>query len=152
MPDSDHRDEEDARSVALPHDRAWVRYTLMALGGLAVVLGVIGAFLPLLPTTPFLLLALACFARSSERFHAWLYTHPRFGPPLRDWERYGVVSTRAKVVAVALMAVSFAVVTGRANGWILPAAVGAILLGVAAFLLSRPGSAAEAQRRRERRG
>ncbi|MEX0923114.1 MAG: YbaN family protein [Rhodovibrionaceae bacterium] len=120
----------------------------MAAGGLAVALGVLGAFLPLLPTTPFLLLALACFARSSERFHSWLYSHPRFGPPLQDWERYGVISRRAKLLAVAVMAASFGFVLYRSEDWILPAAVAVVLLAVAAFLLSRPGSAAEARRRR----
>lgn len=149
MADGEDKDDEDVRPAAVPHDRVWVRYALMAAGGLALLLGLLGAFLPLLPTTPFLLLALACFARSSERFHAWLYTHPRFGPPLRDWERYGVVSKRAKALAVLVMAASFGVVLWRVEGWMLPAVVGGILLAVAAFLLTRPNSAAEARRRRD---
>ena len=151
MAENEQRGDDDGLPSVVPHDRLWVRYTLMAVGGLAVVLGLIGVFLPLLPTTPFLLVALACFARSSERFHAWLYTHPRFGPPLRDWERYGVVSTRAKALAVTVMAASFVIVVWRVDGWPLPAFVALVLLCVAAFLLSRPGSAAEAQRRRAKR-
>lgn len=142
------READGGIPAAVPHGRRWVRYALIALGGIAVLLGLIGVFLPLLPTTPFLLLALACFARSSERFHAWLYTHPRFGPPLRAWERHGVISPRAKALAVLAIAASFAFVLYRSEGWILPVSVGAVLLAVAVFLLSRPSSPAAAERRR----
>ena len=63
----------------------WVRYLLMAVGWVSVVLGVIGIFLPVLPTTPFLLLAAACFARSSPRFYQWLINHRQLGPWIRDY-------------------------------------------------------------------
>lgn len=80
-----------------------LRYALLALGWLSVLLGVIGMFLPLLPTTPFLLLAAACFARSSERFYQWLVGHPRLGPWIRDYLNGQGIPLKAKVYSLALM-------------------------------------------------
>lgn len=82
------------------------RALFFAAGWLFVVIGVIGIFLPLLPTTPFLLLAAWCFSKSSERFHAWLLDHPRLGPPVKDWQRYGVIRLWAKWLATAMMGVA----------------------------------------------
>lgn len=77
---------------------------LFVVGGLLFVgLGVLGAFLPVLPTTPFLLLALFCFARSSPRLQAWLLQSPFFGPYLRDWQRHRGVRRRVKIVAVTMV-------------------------------------------------
>jgi hypothetical protein len=69
-------------------------------GGISLVLGLAGIFLPLLPTTPFLLLSSYCFIRSSPRAHRWLLAHPWFGPPIRDWEEHRAVSRRVKLLAV----------------------------------------------------
>ncbi|MFB4394292.1 YbaN family protein [Pseudomonas sp. LS_2] len=86
-----------------------MRYLLLAVGWLSVALGVLGIFLPVLPTTPFLLLAAACFARSSPRFHAWLVNHPRLGPWIRDYLNGDGIPLRAKVYAIGLMWVSISV-------------------------------------------
>ncbi|WP_334184460.1 YbaN family protein [Novosphingobium sp.] len=75
------------------------RAVWLAAGLLLVGIGFVGIFVPLLPTTDFLLLALPCFARSSPRLEAWLLGHPRFGPGLKAWRENGAVPRRAKVMA-----------------------------------------------------
>lgn len=80
-----------------------LRYFLLAIGWLSVALGVIGIFLPVLPTTPFLLLAAACFARSSPRFYQWLVEHPRLGPWIRDYLDGNGIPLKGKVYAIGLM-------------------------------------------------
>lgn len=115
------------------------RYAFMALGFVCVGLGVLGAFLPLLPTTPFLLVALWAFSRSSRRFHHWLYTHPRFGPRLREWHEYGAVPVKVKVSAVSAMAISFGFLAFVARvKWPVLAAAGALILVGASYVLTRP--------------
>jgi uncharacterized membrane protein YbaN (DUF454 family) len=81
----------------------WLRYALLGVGWLSVLLGVIGIFLPVLPTTPFLLLAAACFARSSQRFYHWLVNHPKLGPWVRDYLDGSGIPLKGKVYAIGLM-------------------------------------------------
>lgn len=116
-----------------------IRLSLLAGGWLCVALGALGAFLPLLPTTPFLLLAAFCFSRSSPRFHAWLMGVPAFGDAVRDWERRGVVRPRAKALAAAaiLMSVGWTFAAESTAPWT-RALVGAAAAGVLGFLLTRP--------------
>ena len=114
------------------------RPLLIALGWSFVALGFVGIFLPLLPTTPFVLLALWCFARSSKRFHDWLYNHPRLGPLARDWREYGVVPLRAKLLSVTMMALSLGYLIHAGMDWRILAVVGATLTVVATWLVSRP--------------
>lgn len=108
------------------------------LGGLSVGLGVVGVVLPLLPTTPFILLAAYCFARSSPRLEQWLLRHPRFGPTIADWRAHGAIAPRAKRLALLTIAATF----GLSLALGLPAlalALQAITLSmVCLFLLSRP--------------
>lgn len=80
-----------------------VRILLQGVGWLSVALGVIGIFLPVLPTTPFLLLAAACFARSSPRFYHWLVDHPRLGPWIRGYLEGDGIPLKGKVYAIGLM-------------------------------------------------
>lgn len=110
----------------------------MALGVLMVALGVIGALLPVMPTTIFLILALACFSRASPRLEQWLLHHPRFGAPLRQWRAHRAVSRRAKRMACIGMALGFALMCAGGPPWWVVAMVGVIELMVIVYLLRRP--------------
>ena len=85
------------------------RWCLMGLGWLAFVTGIVGIVLPLLPTTPFLLLALWCFNRSSPRFHYWLLHRSWFGKTLRHWDKHHGLLPGAKVRAIVFVLLTFAV-------------------------------------------
>ena len=80
-----------------------VRLLFAGLGTLFVLLGVAGAFLPVLPTTPFMLLAAGCYARASTRFYNWLLNNPAFGPTIIEWRRHRSLPWRVKLTAIVLM-------------------------------------------------
>jgi uncharacterized membrane protein YbaN (DUF454 family) len=101
-------------------------------------LGIIGAFLPLLPTTPFLLLAAWAATRGSPELHRWLYEHPRFGPPLIAWEEKRAVSTGAKWTACVLMVSSWIIMVLLTEGWLVPAITGVMFVCGGAYLVTRP--------------
>lgn len=82
------------------------RFWYLAGGHLSVGLAVLGVFLPLLPTTPFLLLAAACYARGSARFYNWLLNSPTFGPIIRNWREHRSVAPRHKAMAIAVIVLS----------------------------------------------
>lgn len=84
-----------------------LRAFLIVAGWLSVGAGVAGAFLPLLPTVPFLLLAVACFARSSSRFHDWLVNHAYLGSLVHGYLNGGKIPRKAKVMAICMVWVSF---------------------------------------------
>lgn len=92
-----------------------VRYLLLAMGWLSVALGFIGIFVPVLPTTPFLLLAAACFVRSSQRFYNWLVMHPRLGPWFRDYLDGNGIPLKGKVYAIGTMWLSIGI-----SCWLVP--------------------------------
>ncbi len=115
-----------------------IRFFWLVGGFLSLAAGIVGIVVPLLPTTPFLLLAAFCFARGSERLHNWLVHHPRLGPPIRDWQAHGAISRRAKWMAmVAIVAVLIAsVLFGVATHIIVIQLV--VLSAVSLFILTRP--------------
>ena len=117
-----------------------LRWTLLISGFLATALGVLGIFLPVLPTVPFLLLALACFARSSERFYNWLLDHAHFGPIIRPYINGQGMTRASKVKAIALVWASislsaFYLVETDWLRWLLLL----ISCGVTLYLLQLPG-------------
>jgi len=116
------------------HRRRWIWLTL---GSISLGIGAIGILLPLLPSTPFVLLAAYCFSHGSERYEQWMLTHPRLGPMVREWRDHRAVPLRAKQFAWAMMTIS-----SFAAWWVLPANVrwipGASCALVAIWLWSLP--------------
>jgi uncharacterized membrane protein YbaN (DUF454 family) len=118
-----------------------MRRVYLVLGFVFIALGFVGAFLPVLPTTPFLILATSCFARSSPRLENWLLSHPRFGPALRAWRERGAIPLRAKLLALAGMSVGFLLFwIGSAPGPILTASVGTLMLVGLVYVFTRPSA------------
>ncbi|NTF32762.1 YbaN family protein [Rhizobium skierniewicense] len=116
-----------------------MRILYLCLGWLMVATGVVGAVMPVLPTTPFLLIALWCFSKSSPKLEAWLLSHPKFGPSLRNWRDKGAIPRRAKIAAVSLMTMSYAIFWCATEPTSLRAAiVAAVMLGAALFVTTRP--------------
>jgi uncharacterized membrane protein YbaN (DUF454 family) len=113
--------------------RKWI---LMAIGIVAVTLGVIGIVVPLLPTTPFLLLAAACFVRSSERLYAWLIHHKWFGDYIRHYREHRAIASRVKVVVLVLLwgTIGYAAL-GVVTDWWVRILLGAIAVGVTVHIL-----------------
>lgn len=108
----------------------------LALG--CLVLGVIGAFLPLLPTTPFLLVAAWAAGKGWPQFEAWLLAHPRYGPPIRRWRDHRAVPRSAKWLASATMLASAALLAASNVPLALKLAVPAFMFVVAWWLWRRP--------------
>jgi uncharacterized membrane protein YbaN (DUF454 family) len=115
-----------------------VRLLWLSLGLVCLATGLIGAVLPVLPTTPFLLLAAGCFAKSSPRLHGWLLAHPVLGPPIRNWEENGAISRGAKRLAVISMAGVFAVSVVLGLVWWALLTQAALMAVGCAFVLTRP--------------
>ena len=115
-----------------------MKYFWIALGWISVTLGVIGAFLPLLPTTPFLLLAAWSFSQGSEKLHNWIMTHPKLSPPIINWQEHGAINRRVKVVATVSMLAVFALSAVMSVPLWALGTQGAILCVVAFFIWSRP--------------
>ena len=125
--------EDPPRSAPAPIRRAWQGLAVACVG-----LGGIGAVLPLVPTTPFLLLAAWAASRSSPELHEWLYRHPRYGPLLRDWRDHRALRPRVKCLALLLIAASWLTMMMTVASNPVRLVASAVMLTVAVFLATRP--------------
>ena len=114
---------------------------LIGLGWLCVGLGFIGIFVPGIPTTIFLIIALWAFAKSSEKFHKWLLNHNRFGPILNNWQKHKVVPKRAKVWMVLLQISAVLLVHILINNLFFTIGLALVLILVALYVISLPNKA-----------
>lgn len=133
------RADRDMPVVPTRYYRRRFRIALIALGIVCVAFGAVGVVVPGLPTTPFLLVALWAFSKSSERFHRWLWHHRTLGPPIRDWHLHRRIPRRAKAVAIGTMGSSVAIIgLFIAESWLFTVAVAACMAPPAVYILTRP--------------
>lgn len=117
----------------------WLKRQLWrGFGLICVVLAMAGVVLPLVPTTPFLLLAAFAFARSSPRLHAWLMAHRQFGPLIRNWRDHGQIDRKSKFLAVLAMLMALAISVWLGVGLEMILVQSFVLSVVALFILTRP--------------
>lgn len=115
-----------------------MRLFWILLGLMAVALGTAGLALPLLPTTPFMLLAAAAFAKSSPRLHDWLLRHRLFGPAIRDWRDHRAITPRAKRMALTAMAAALGLSLVLGLGCRIVAMQGVVLVVMGSWIWTRP--------------
>ena len=138
---SEHLSEHAARveAQALMVRNPLLRRLLVGLGAISLALGVVGIVMPVLPTTPFLLLTAALWSRSSERFYVWLLTHRFFGPPITRYRRDRCIPAGTKALAITMLAVSMTITIV----WFIPVPAVKVLLacigvGSATWILRIP--------------
>lgn len=111
---------------------------LLTLGWLSVILGVVGIFLPIMPTTPFILLAAWCFAQSSPRFHQWLRNHKHLGLIVRSWEDGNGIPRKVRNRVIFLLWFSLCFSTLLLRSWPIGLVFLAVGVGVTVYLLRQP--------------
>lgn len=114
------------------------RYAWFILGWIALVLGAIGVVLPLLPTTPFIILAAVAFGKSSPRLQTWLENNETFGPIIAEWQANGAIAPRYKAMAIAMMLAAFTASITIGIALLVLIIQGFCMLVAAIFILSRP--------------
>ena len=119
------------------------RTILISLGWLCVGLGFVGVFVPGIPTTIFLIIALWAFTKSSEKLRHWLLNHKRFGPILNNWQEHKVVPRRAKILMVVLMSLAVILFYYASQSLILTIGLIIILVSVAIYVISLPSKIPE---------
>lgn len=114
------------------------RFAWLSIGIFSLALGGVGILLPLIPTTPFVLVAAVAFAKSSNRLHQWLIEHDIFGPLIENWRRNGAISRPAKVASILSMAAIFVVSLLLAVPTHVIVIQAVVLSACAVFILTRP--------------
>lgn len=118
------------------------KVTFLIFGHLTLVLGIVGAFLPVLPTTPFLLLAAYFYSKSNTKLHNWILNHKYFGESITQWHEHGVISKKAKALAAIMLILVMGLrIPSLDVHLIIKVVANSILLGVLLFVLSRPSKA-----------
>jgi uncharacterized protein len=121
-----------------PKQNPLTRPLFFALGLVLTGVGIVNLFIPGPPTTVFLIMAAACFARSSPKLEAWLVNHPRFGPGIVAWRQHGAIPRKIKFIAIGSMVVSFVIVLFVHLQLWLVAVIAAVMLASAVFIATRP--------------
>jgi len=118
-----------------------LKYFYLVMGVIFLIIGILGVFLPLLPTTPFLILAGFFFSKSSEKFHSWLMNHEYLGPPIHDWKNSGVIRKKYKIFATLMMMISVLFIVSRNKiPMIGKGSFMLVIMGVLIFIWSRPST------------
>jgi uncharacterized membrane protein YbaN (DUF454 family) len=126
-------DQPPERELSRP-----VRWLLKGVAVVSLALGIIGVFVPIMPTVPFILLAAWAATRSSPRLSHWLENHPRMGPPIREWRQGGVVRRSAKWYATLMMSAGAVTMLLLVRPLWVPLTAMAIMAAVGAWLWQRP--------------
>ena len=116
------------------------RFLVFSLGILSLLLGFIGIFLPLLPTTPFVLLAAWCFLKTSPKTHKWIQNHKWMGPPLKKWEEQRAISPTSKWIAITAITASLAIMWYKNMPFSVQITATTFLVSVSLFIITRPTS------------
>lgn len=116
----------------------WRRIYYLVVGCLFLGLGILGVILPVVPTTPFIILAAWAFARSSETLYSWLYNHSLFGSSLRRWDKHHVIPWSVKLVALLSMSFAFGMLYWSERPWYVLLSMALIVIWGATYILSKP--------------
>ncbi|MBL8645006.1 MAG: YbaN family protein [Rhodospirillaceae bacterium] len=115
----------------------WLSPFYVVLGLVSTGTGIVGMFVPVLPTTVFLIVGLWAFSKSSRRLQVWLWTHRTFGPTLQAWHLHRVIPVKIKFIAISVMILSLLVIVYEAKSWIMPTISAAVVLPVALWIATR---------------
>ncbi len=115
----------------------WLAPFYVVLGLISTGTGIVGMFVPVLPTTVFLIIGLWAFSKSSRRLQLWLWHHKTFGPTLRGWHMHRVIPIKGKIAAVSVMALSLVIITIEAQSWRMPTISAAVMVPIAVWIATR---------------